>query len=340
MKKRVLSAIVSAVLTVALMSGFAVAKDLEFSILVCNMSHPFFVDLIKGAEDAGAELGVKIVTFDAQDDPAQQFRQVEDAIILGVDALILNPTDVDAMVPAVRQALNEGIPVFTVDRDVRQVGQIAFIGTNNVEAAADGAEKMLELLEAAGKPKPWKVVILDGTPGSSAAIERGQGFSNVIDPLVEKGEVEVVARLAAHFDRSRGLTVMQDILATADQVDAVIAANDEMVLGAITALKEAGIKVGYPEGVITVGFDAIGDAFESIRRGELDATVAQAPYLMGYWGVHAAYAKLNEDWTPPASLPIYGPTGTTHMGTVSLIVTSENVDEAQTLLLEPKPLPR
>ena len=59
---------------------------------------------------------------------------------------------------------------------------------------------------------------------------------------------------------------MQDILATADQVDAVIAANDEMVLGAITALK-AGIKVGYPEGVITVGFDAIGDAFESIRRG-------------------------------------------------------------------------
>ena len=67
------------------------------------MSHPFFVDLIKGAEDAGAELGVKIVTFDAQDDPAQQFRQVEDAIILGVDALILNPTDVDAMVPAVRK---------------------------------------------------------------------------------------------------------------------------------------------------------------------------------------------------------------------------------------------
>ena len=116
MKKRVLSALVIAVLTVALMSGFAVAKDLEFSILVCNMSHSFFVDLIKGAEDAGAELGVKIVTFDAQDDPAQQFRQVEDAIILGVDALILNPTDVDAMVPAVRQALNEGIPVFTVDR--------------------------------------------------------------------------------------------------------------------------------------------------------------------------------------------------------------------------------
>ena len=224
MRKRVLSALVIAVLTVALMSGFAVAKDLEFSILVCNMSHSFFVDLIKGAEDAGAKLGVKIVTYDAQDDPAQQFRQVEDAIILGVDALILNPTDVDAMVPAVRQALNEGIPVFTVDRDVRQVGQIAYIGTNNVEAAADGAEKMLELLEAAGKPKPWKVVIL-GNP--VPPLPETVRLLSVIDPG-RKGEVKWFT-----YDRSfrqvRGLNVMQDILATADQVDAVIAANDEMV---------------------------------------------------------------------------------------------------------------
>ncbi|HLV09841.1 MAG TPA: substrate-binding domain-containing protein [Halanaerobiales bacterium] len=339
MKSNYLKILLMLTLVLTIISGVSFAEDMEFGILVCNMSHSFFVDLIQGAEDAGAELGVEIVTYDAQDDPAQQVRQVEDSVVLGFDAIILNPTDVDAMVPAVRQALNSDVLVLTVDRDVRNVGQLAYIGTNNVVAAKAGAEKMVELLETSGKAKPWQVVVLDGTPGASAAIERGDGFMEVIDPLADTGDVEITAKLSANFDRSQGLNVMQDILATADRVDAVIAANDEMALGAVTAIKEAGLEIGYPDGTIVVGFDAIGDAFESIRREEMDATVAQAPYLMGYWGVHAAYANIVEGWNPPADTPIYGPTESLHLGTDSLIITTENVDEAEELILEPKPLP-
>ncbi len=323
-----------------LFTGISAANEMQFSLLVCNMAHPFFVDLVKGAEDAAEELNVDVLTYDAQDDSAQQVRQVEDSLVLGVDALIINPTDVDALVPAVRQAIDAGIPVFTADRDVRNVGQEAYIGTNNVEAAKEGAQKMLALLEDAGREKPWKAVVLDGTPGSSAAIERGQGFMDILEPLVEAGDVEIVAKLTAHFDRARGLNVMQDIIATDKEIDAVITANDEMALGAITAMKEAGLGIGYPDGTIVVGFDAITDAFEAIRKGEMDATVAQAPYLMGYWGVHAAYAKLVEGWSLPENIPVYEPTGSLHLGTPSLVVTAENIDQAAELILTPTPIPR
>ncbi len=340
MRKHFLRILMVLLLIGTMFTGASAASDMQFSVLVCNMAHPFFVDLVKGAEDAAEELGVEVLTYDAQDDSAQQVRQVEDSVVLGIDALILNPTDVDALVPAVRQVIAEGIPVFTADRDVRNVGQVAYIGTNNVVAAEEGAKKMIALLDDSGKEKPWRVVVLDGTPGSSAAIERGQGFMNILEPLGEAGDVEVVAKLTANFDRSTGLNVMQDILATDKDIDAIITANDEMALGAITAMKEAGMEIGYPDGVVVVGFDAITDAFEAIRKGEMDATVAQAPYLMGYWGVHAAYASLAEGWVPPEEIPVYEPTGSLHLGTPSLVVTADNIDQAAELILTPTPIPR
>lgn len=340
MRKNILRIFTIFLLIGTLLTGASLAADTQFSLLVCNMAHPFFVDLVKGAQDAAKELGIEVLTYDAQDDSAQQVHQVEDSVVLGVKALILNPTDVDALVPAVKKVVEEGIPVFTADRDVRNVGQLAYIGTNNTEAAKEGAQKMLSLLEEAGKEKPWRVVVLEGTPGASSAIERGNGFMHILEPLQKTGEVEIVASLAANFDRAKGLNVMQDILATDRDIDAVIAANDEMALGAVTAMKEAGLKVGYPDGVIIVGFDAITDAFESIRKGEMVATVAQAPYLMGYWGVHAAYANLNEGWNPPEGTPVYEPTGSLHLGTPSLVVTSANIDQAAELILTPTPIPR
>ena len=121
----------------------------------------------------------------------------------------------------------------------------------------------------------WKVIHLWGTPGASSAQERSQGVHNVLDPLVADKTVEMVADLTAQFNKPQGMKVTEDILATTSDIHAVITGNDDMALGAMEAFKGAGVKVGFPDGVIIVGFDAIDPAVAAVERGEMYCTVAQ-----------------------------------------------------------------
>jgi len=333
-----LSLCVVALLAVAGLVFTGSAQE-KIALFICNMAHPFFVDMVEGAQDAAEALGAKVVPFDGQNDPATQLAQVEDAIAAGYDAILLNPTSLEAMVPAVAKANEAGIPVFTLDRDVAGGERIAYIGTANVDAAEAGARYLLSKLLLLGRPLPWRIVHLWGTPGSSAAIERSTGVHNVLDPFVEAGVVEIVADLTAYFDRAKGLHVMEDILATTVDIDAVITGNDEMALGALEALKGVGLKVGEPDGVLIMGFDAIPDALDAVKRGDFIGTVAQAPYIMGYWGVEAAVRHLREGWLPPKGTPVYEPTGALHLDTGGYIVTAENVDSIAALVKTPPPLP-
>ena len=148
-----------------------------------------------------------------------------------------------------------------------------------------------------------------------------------------------MADLAADFDRAKGYQVMSDILSTTTDIDAVIAANDEMILGALEAIKAAGLKVGFPDGILLMGFDAIDDAVAAVKAGELVGTVAQAPYIQGYWGVEAAYRYLVEGWRPPKGTPVYKPTGALFIPTPVAVVTAENVDQVAQITRTPPPLP-
>jgi ribose transport system substrate-binding protein len=141
---------------------------------------------------------------------------------------------------------------------------------------------LCEALEGAGK-----VVELEGIAGSSAAIDRGQGFNDYMSN--ECSGVEIVARQTANFNRAEGLTVFENILQAQPEIDGTFAHNDEMILGAIEAAEAA----GRAEAIIFVGFDAVDDAIQAVRDGKLAATVEQQPALMGELGVVVALQHLN-----------------------------------------------
>jgi len=322
-----LRALVSLLIIVSLMLTFGMPppaarakKPLKAALLISSMAFPFFGAMVDGAKEAGKEFNVEVTAYDGENKPGLQTSQVEDAIAAKYDAILLNPISAEALVPAVKKANAAGIPVFSLDRDVVGGKRVAYIGTNNVKAAEEGAKTLLKALKASGKAKPWRIVHLWGTPGASSAMERSKGVHNVLDPLIKNKTVEMVADLTAQFNKPTGMKVMEDILATTSDIDAVITGNDDMALGAMEALKGAGVKIGFPDGVIIVGFDAIDPAVAAVERGEMYCTVAQSPYVMGYWGVEAMAKHIIERWAPPPGTSVYKPTGAIFVKTPTVMI--------------------
>ncbi|MFO7343125.1 MAG: substrate-binding domain-containing protein, partial [Bacillaceae bacterium] len=171
-------------------------------------------------------------------------------------------------------------PVITIDRSAEGGEVAAHIASDNVAGGKMAGELIIEQLAGRGK-----VVELEGISGSSAARERGQGFN---DAIKEASGIEVVARQTANFDRAQGLSVMENIIQSTKDFQAVFAHNDEMALGALEAIEAAGLK-----DVIVVGFDATDDAVKAVEEGKLFATIAQKPKKMGEIGVETAVKVLN-----------------------------------------------
>jgi ribose transport system substrate-binding protein len=192
--------------------------------------------------------------------------------------------DSDGIAPAVREANEAGIPVFAIDRaittgeDTQVVAQIA---SDNVFGGRLQARHVAEQIGDSGN-----VVYLAGIPGTSAARDREQGFTDELSQVAP--DIEIVANQPAAFDRGEGLTVMQNILQSQDEIHAVVAANDSMALGAMQAIQQAGATQPNGDPIVIVGFDAIDSALEAIREGNMSATVAQQPALMGRLGMTAA----------------------------------------------------
>jgi len=256
-----------------------------------TLNNPFFVTLAEGAQQAADAAGVTLIIVDAQDDPAREATNIEDLIQRGVDAILINPTDADAIVPSIQKANAAGIPVFTVDRAASAGEVIAHIASDNVAGGKLAGEFLCGALGGSGK-----VVELEGIAGTSAARDRGQGFNDYL--AGDCAGLEVIARQTANFNRAEGLSVFENILQAEPAINGVFAHNDEMILGAIEAAKAAG-RAGA---IVFVGFDAVDDAVAAVNAGDLAATVAQQPAVMGQLGVETAVAFLNG-----ASVPSFIP---------------------------------
>jgi ribose transport system substrate-binding protein len=257
----------------ALLLGSAMAQTIGLSVSTLN--NPFFVTLRDGAQATANDLGLELLVTDAQDSVSAQISDIEDLVQRGIDVLIVNPTDSDAVVPAVMAAMQAGIPVIAVDRGVNTEGLAFFIASDNVAGGAAAGEFICELLGSTGS-----VVELEGIPGVSATRERGQGFNTYVGDNCP--DIEIVARQTANFNRAEGLTVMENILTAQPTIDAVFAHNDEMALGALQAIEAAG------RDIIVVGFDATDDAVAAVEACRMAATVAQLPYQLGAQAVEAA----------------------------------------------------
>ncbi len=271
----------------ALVTGDAAATapatgDYTIGLSLSTLNNPFFVTLGDGAQAAADAAGIELIIMDAQDDPAQEATNMEDLIQRGVDAILVNPTDADAIVPSIQKANQAGIPVFTIDRGAAAGDVVSHIASDNVAGGKLAAEFLCDALGGSGK-----VVELEGIAGTSAARDRGQGFNDYM--ASDCAGVEIIAQQTANFNRAEGLSVFENILQAEPEIDGVFAHNDEMILGAIEAAKAA----GRDGDIIFVGFDAVDDAVAAVQAGDLAATVAQQPALMGELGVETAVAYLN-----------------------------------------------
>jgi len=265
-------------------SGQAQGEGLTFGLSLSTLNNPFFVSVQEGAQQEADLVGANLVVTDAQNDLSKQVSDVQDLIQQGVDVLLINPVDSAGIVPAVRQANDAGIPVFAIDRgiDTSSGAQVvAQIASDNVFGGRLQARFINEQLGGSGN-----VVELEGIPGTSAARDRKQGFEDELGEIAPG--IEIIANQPAGFDQAEGLSVMQNILqANPNQIDAVVAANDSMALGALQAIQQAGATRPNGERILVVGFDAIDQALEQIGMGAMDATIAQQPALMGQLGVSA-----------------------------------------------------
>ncbi len=260
-------------------NGGSDSNEAVYGLSISTLNNPFFVALKEGSEAKAAELGVTLVVMDSQDDPAKEAVNLEDLIQQEVDAILVNPTDADAVVPSIMKANAKGIPVFTIDRGAAGGEVVSHVASDNVAGGKMAAEFLLEMIGGSGK-----VVELEGIAGTSAARDRGTGFNEVVG--MNSG-IEVVARQTANFNRAEGLSVFENILQAQPDIAGVFAHNDEMILGAIEAARAAG-----REGIVFVGFDAVDDAVAAVKDGSLAATVAQQPGKIGSLGVDTAYKFL------------------------------------------------
>ena len=276
-----ISLAVAAVLAIGpVASSAGAAGRPTVGLAISTLNNPFFVDLRDGAQAAAAKAGIALVVLDAQNDPARQASSVEDLIAKKVGAVIINPTDSDAIVPTVKKLNAAKIPVITVDRAANGGTVAAHIASDNVAGGRMAAAYVARRLKGKGN-----VVMLEGIAGSSAARDRGKGFR---EGLQKFPGIKIVASQTADFDRSKGLTVMENILQAQKKINAVFAQNDEMALGAVQAIEGA----KRQQAMFVVGFDAIADALKAVNEGRIAATIAQQPKVMGRLAVEAAASRL------------------------------------------------
>jgi len=246
-------------------------------------NNPFWQIVWDGAEGMATKwLGVIEYTVNAPTSEADvdvQVAQLEDAITKGVDALVVAPTDASALNPTFDRAKEAGIPVLIIDSNTTWPDKLTFIGTDNVAGGRLAGDYICSELGNGGR-----VGIISGQESAASIAERVAGAEEALG----KCGTQIVAKISGDHSRAGGQTVMEDILASNPDLQAIFAINDNEALGAMEALKAAG-KQGD---VIVVGFDANPDAIASILNGEMSATVAQAPANMGRFGVAWALNNL------------------------------------------------
>jgi ABC-type sugar transport system substrate-binding protein len=266
----------SRLLAAALLLGMAVAlplastaaparqdERLQIAFSVAGLNFPFFVHMMNIARDTAAELDVELIELDGQDNSATQSAGIETMIAQGIDGIVISPRDVEALAPAVQAATDAGIPVVTVDRNVSGAETLAHVGADNVRGGEKQGEYLMEIL-----PDGGKIIELQGTVGASAAIDRAAGLASVLEG---NDAYEVVFQQTAEFKRDVGLTVTEQALQANPDVDAIVAANDDMALGAAEAVAGAGLDIPI------IGFDALPEALQALQDGTLAATVEQFP---------------------------------------------------------------
>jgi erythritol transport system substrate-binding protein len=260
MTKRTLLA---AVAINALLAGSAFAEGL-ITIIVNDPANPYWKTEGDVAAATAESLGYTAAVSAHKGDTNAESTMIDTAITNKSVAIILDPANADGSVGAVQKAVDAGIPVFLVNAEINKEGLAkAQLVSNNAQGAALGAQQWVTAVGETGK-----YAELFGNPADNNAATRSNGYETV---LTQYPDLVKAAKEVADWDRTKGHDKMQSILQANPDIIGVIAGNDEMALGAIAALKEA----GKLEGVKVGGFDGSPDAVAAITAGEMQYTVLQ-----------------------------------------------------------------
>ena len=297
--------------TPAFRSVFA-ADQLTIMTSVPSLEFPFFVHMMKELKAEAEKLGnITVVESDGQNSTTKQTADIEAAMVQKVNGIVISPKEVDAMAPALQQAVDAGIPVVTIDRRVDGVpGILAHVGADNVAGGEAQGRFIQETF-----PNGARIVNLQGQPGASPAIDRNKGVHNVLDAMADK--YKFIAEQTAEFARDKGLSVTESILAGLDSPpDVIVAANDDMALGALQAVSGLNLK----DKIKILGFDALPEALASVRDGGLAATVEQWPGGQSRKAMEVLVDKLRFG-KEPAKVTLLTP----------IVITKANLDKAERL---------
>ena len=230
-------------------------------------------------EYAATQPNVELVMVDSKEDVATQLAQVENFVTQKVDAIVVIPANTDAADPMTKAAQDAGIPLVYVNRIPSNLPEgVAYVGSDSIQAGIMQAEWLAEQLGGKGN-----VVIMNGNLAQEAAQKRTEGEKEV---FAKYPDISIIREDTGNWSRDQGLALMENWLASGDQIDAVASNNDEMAIGAIQAIEAAG-KLGE---ILVGGVDASPDALQEMDKGRLNVTVFQNAKGQGEGGIQVAIA--------------------------------------------------
>ncbi len=267
--------------------GAAAGAKLFVNMKGPSAGNPFWALVEQGAVQAGVDYGVDVtvVAPSAESDIPGQIALIEDNAAQGAAGMAIAVTDAVALNPAIQAAMDAGVKVVWVDSGGNNEG-VTYIGTDNAVGAALAGQYLCDNLPAGSK-----VAILQGLITTTTGQARAEGSKQA----VEACGLDLVMEVPANWDRAQGLAATEDIITQHPDLAGIFGSNDEMALGAVEALRAANLL----DQVTVVGYDANPDAREAVLAGEMEATIAQNPINMGYFGVESLIKLINGETLEP-----------------------------------------
>jgi ribose transport system substrate-binding protein len=291
--KRLLQTLL-ATITVLSVMAFGQADKPKIALIMKTLSNEYFIAMKEGADKAAKEQNIDLIVqvAEKEDSTEQLVSLVENMIASKVDAIIVTPNDSHAFVSVFSDSEKAGIPIIDLDveldKDAAKAAGLTYyyVGVNNFEGGYKSAKRLVDELGGKGK-----VVILEGIPGVDNGEQRKAGAMKAFS---EAAGIEVVASQTANWETEQALNVMTNILTANPDVVGVFAANDNMAIGAITAIENAGL-----EGKVLVsGYDALPLALQYIKEGKMLNTIDQGPGAQAAKGLEFAVKRIKKEEVP------------------------------------------
>ncbi len=284
------------------LAGMALAQDDKITVGITQNNvgvdsyqttyEQAFVEAADGMDNVDA------IILDAGGDVARQIAQMQDLIQQQVDVIVIWPTNGQAVVPAVRAASMQGIPVVVTNSNIADEGAefiASFSGPNNIQQGASSAELMCEALAEDGQDPSeaeGRIVQISGQPGYTTAVERQKGFEDRLPDACPA--VEIVETQPGDWNREKAQRVMENFLVKYDEIDGVYAGDDNMGVGALNAAKAA----GRAEGIAFIGATNFAVGYEAMERGEYYGSIYQSPVDDAKNAFETAIAVANGEEVP------------------------------------------